>query len=87
MPGDRQTSGKIPAAPVDAQRKPLPPIAEYGFLSNCEVTALLAAATASLPETPGGERNYDYRYTWLRDSTFMLWGLDPVTEPAPPDHA
>ena len=37
--------------------------------------ALLAAATASLPETPGGERNYDYRYTWLRDSTFMLWGL------------
>ena len=37
--------------------------------------ALLAAATASLPETPGGDRNYDYRYTWLRDSTFMLWGL------------
>jgi alpha,alpha-trehalase len=37
--------------------------------------ALLAAATCSLPETPGGERNYDYRYTWVRDSTFMLWGL------------
>jgi alpha,alpha-trehalase len=37
--------------------------------------ALLAAATCSLPETPGGQRNYDYRYTWLRDSTFMLWGL------------
>ncbi len=37
--------------------------------------ALLAAAISSLPETPGGERNYDYRYTWLRDATFMLWGL------------
>jgi GH15 family glucan-1,4-alpha-glucosidase len=37
--------------------------------------ALLAASTTSLPETPGGGRNYDYRYTWLRDSTFMLWGL------------
>jgi GH15 family glucan-1,4-alpha-glucosidase len=37
--------------------------------------ALLAAATTSLPETPGGERNYDYRYSWLRDSTFMLGGL------------
>jgi GH15 family glucan-1,4-alpha-glucosidase len=37
--------------------------------------AMLAAATAALPETPGGERNYDYRYSWLRDSTFLLWGL------------
>jgi GH15 family glucan-1,4-alpha-glucosidase len=37
--------------------------------------ALLAAATTSLPETPGGERNWDYRYTWIRDSTFALWGL------------
>ncbi|HWD54466.1 MAG TPA: glycoside hydrolase family 15 protein [Acidimicrobiales bacterium] len=37
--------------------------------------AVCAAATTSLPETIGGNRNWDYRYSWLRDSTFTLHAL------------
>jgi GH15 family glucan-1,4-alpha-glucosidase len=59
---------------------PLRPALERSALAIKGLTymptgATVAALTTSLPETPGGERNWDYRYTWIRDTTFTLQAL------------
>ncbi len=45
--------------------------------------AIIAAPTTSLPEEIGGMRNWDYRYSWIRDSSFVLWAFHSIGLDAP----
>ena len=45
------------------------------LLTSRKHGAIIAAATFGLPETPGGERNWDYRYTWIRDASFTVYAF------------
>ena len=45
------------------------------LLDHVENGAIVAAATSSLPESIGGVRNWDYRYTWIRDAAFSVFAL------------
>ncbi|MGN6553063.1 MAG: glycoside hydrolase family 15 protein [Verrucomicrobiota bacterium] len=45
------------------------------LLTSARYGSLVAAPTFGLPEEPGGARNWDYRYTWIRDASFTIYAL------------
>lgn len=67
----RRWSGTIPHQEPLAVRSVL----ALRLLTYAPTGAMAAAATTSLPERLGGERNYDYRYGWIRDTSFVLDSL------------
>ncbi len=70
----RDWSGSLSPAGADAPGMARSAIVLKG-LSYHHTGALVAAATSSLPETSGGERNWDYRFSWIRDSALAVRSL------------
>jgi GH15 family glucan-1,4-alpha-glucosidase len=54
-------------------------------LTFAETGGIIAAATTSLPEVPGGERNYDYRYVWTRDLSLIISALLQLDQTGKPE--
>lgn len=66
--------------PRDYQEPILRSALALKLLTFADTGAVIAAATTSLPEVPGGERNWDYRYCWLRDSYFVVRALSRLAQ-------
>jgi GH15 family glucan-1,4-alpha-glucosidase len=67
----------LPAHPADSEALRRSVLVLHGLRASA-TGAIAAAATTSLPETEGGSRNWDYRYSWIRDSTLAARALAEV---------
>src|SRR5699024_2070143 len=67
---------RSPSTPFEWQEAVIAAAVTLKLCTYEETGGLVAALTTSIPEAPGSERNWDYRYCWLRDSYFVVNALN-----------